>query len=185
MKSLPELTTVSLRLSALSEADIPLIVHYANNNYVARYTANIPHPYSEADAVFWLNMASEGLKEKNHFIFALRNKETNAFMGGMGLRRHPEFNRAELGFWLGEPFWGQGLTSEAVAAIIRFGFGELGLDKITARHIVVNVASGKVMLKNGMKQEGLLRKEIVRDGRQHDVAVYGLLVEDVETFRHL
>jgi len=185
MKSLPELTTERLRLSALTEADIPLIVHYANNNNVARYTANLPHPYAAADAAFWLNMASEGLKEKNHFIFALRNKETNAFMGGMGLRLHPQFNRAELGFWLGEPFWGQGLTSEAVAAIIQFGFGELGLRKITAHHILVNGASGKVMLKNGMKQEGLLRKEMVRDGLEHDVAVYGLLVEDNETFRHL
>jgi RimJ/RimL family protein N-acetyltransferase len=181
MKLLPELTTERLRLSALTEADVPLIVQYAGNNEVARYTANIPHPYVEKDAIFWLNLASEGLKGNNHFIFALRDKETNAFMGGMGLRLHRQFKRAELGFWLAEPFWGKGLTTEATAAVIRFGFGELGLRKITARHILINGASGQVMLKNGMQQEGLLRKEMSRDGQEHDVAVYGLLVEDIET----
>ncbi|WP_044102634.1 GNAT family N-acetyltransferase [Neolewinella persica] len=182
MKSLPELITERLRLSALTVTDIPLIVRYADNNKVARYTANIPHPYTEKDAVFWLNLANEGLKRNNHFIFALRDKETNAFMGGIGLRQHQQFKRAELGYWLGEPFWGKGLTTEAAGAVIDFGFGKLGLRKITARHIVVNGASGKVLLKNGMQQEGLLRREITRDGQERDVAVYGLLVEDVETF---
>jgi RimJ/RimL family protein N-acetyltransferase len=182
MESLLELTTERLRLSALTEADIPLIVRYANNNNVARYTANIPHPYGEKDAVFWLNMAAEGLKGKNHFIFALRDKETSAFMGGMGLRVHTGFNRAELGYWLAEPFWGQGFTTEAATAVIRFGFEELKLRKIKARHIVINGGSGKVMLRNGMQQEGLLRQEMARDGGVHDVKVYGLLAEEFKTF---
>ncbi|MFT6000382.1 MAG: ribosomal-protein-alanine N-acetyltransferase [Neolewinella sp.] len=178
MKSLPKLCTQRLTLSALTVADIPLVVRYANNREVAKYTANIPHPYAEKDALFWLNLANDGLKRNNHYIFALRDKETDAFMGGMGLRVHAQFKRAELGYWLAEPFWGQGLTTEAATAVIRFGFEELKLRKINARHIVVNGASGKVMVKNGMQREGLLRREMVRDGEAHDVVVYGLLAEE-------
>lgn len=184
MKTLPELSTERLNLSALTAVDIPLIVWYANNREVAKYTANIPHPYAEKDAVFWLNMANAGVKQNNHFVFALRDKETNAFMGGMGLRLHAQFKRAELGYWLAEPFWGQGFTTEAAAAVIRFGFEQLKLRKINARHIVVNGASGKVMVKNGMQLEGTLRREMVRDGKEHDVMVYGLLAEEFETFHH-
>lgn len=184
MKSLPELSTERLNLSALTAVDIPLIVWYANNHEVAKYTANIPHPYAEKDAVFWLNMANVGMKQSNHFVFALRDKETNAFMGGMGLRLHAQFKRAELGYWLAEPFWGQGFTTEAAAAVIRFGFKQLKLRKINARHIIANGASGKVMVKNGFQLEGTLRREMVRDGKEHDVKVYGLLAEEFETFHH-
>lgn len=182
MKSLPELSTRRLTLSALTAADVPLIVRYANNVEVAKYTANIPHPYAEKDAVFWLNLANEGLKRNHHFIFALRDKETKAFMGGMGLRLHAQVKRAELGYWLAEPFWGEGITTEAAAAVIEFGIKKLGLRKITSRHLAVNAASGRVMQKNGMRQEGVLRRHMVRDGKEHDVVVYGLLAEEFETF---
>ena len=76
LTQLPALTTPRLLLSALTATDIPQIITYAGDENISRYTLNIPHPYQEKDAVFWLNMASEGLADGSKYIFAVRDKAT-------------------------------------------------------------------------------------------------------------
>jgi len=179
METLPQLRTERLLLSPLTAADIPRIVEYASNKKVAEYTLSIPHPYQEQDAIFWINQAHQGLREGTHYIFAIRDHETEALLGGIGLTVNKHANRAELGYWIGEPFWGRGLPTEATGGILRFGFKELKLRKIIAHHMTINPGSGKVMRNNGMRQEGLLRREAQRDGVEYDVALYGILPEEV------
>lgn len=174
MNAFPILETKRLRLRKPAVKDIPLIVKYANNPKIAEMTLNIPHPYQEKDAKWWIDVAKKGFENNDHFIFAIFLKSTNRFMGGIGLEINTEFNRAELGFWIGEPFWNQGYISEATKEVLRFGFEELGLNKIIAHHFLNNPASGKVMRKNGMIKEGELKEHIKKEGVYKSLALYRL-----------
>ncbi len=168
------LTTPRLLLRIFAEADIPGLITLAGNYGVAKNTLNIPHPYTNADAQHWLQLTRQGHAQGTAYAFALELRATGEFIGGIGLTLAPRFDRAEAGYWLGQPYWGRGLATEALAAVLRFGFGELGLNKIYATHIASNPASGRVMLKNGMLKEGELAQHTKRDGHYHDLWQYRL-----------
>lgn len=178
MSKYTALRTERLLLSALAAKDIPQIVAYANNLKVARYTLNIPHPYAEKDAIYWLNLAHTGRKSGTQFIWAIRDPETEAFRGGIGLHINGKHKRAEIGYWIAEPFWGQGLVTEAAGAVMAFAFDQLALQRVTAHFMAINGGSGRVMEKNGMQYEGTLRHHALRDGKRHDVKCYGILREE-------
>ena len=174
MNNFPSLKTERLRLRALRASDIPRIMSFANNAKVADMTLNIPHPYQEKDAINWISTACEGFEDQSHIIFAIASMKENEFLGGVGLRVNKRFDRAELGFWLGEPFWNRGYVTEAVKRTLQFGFEELDLNKIYATHLPENPASGKVMQKNGMIKEGLLVEHLKKGGHYLDVIQYRL-----------
>lgn len=178
MKQFPMIETERLVLAELRTADIPQIVKYAANKNISDNTLNLPFPYTEKDAVFWINMAEQGFKTNTNIIFAIRLKETDGFIGGIGLTIEQRFFRAELGYWIAEPFWNQGLTTEAAKAVIRFGFDKLGLNKLTCSHFEKNPASGKVIVKSGMIKEGYLKEHVCKSGIFHDLVVYGLTKKD-------
>lgn len=163
MDSFPALHTDRLRLRRPVAGDIPRLVQYANHPQISEMTLNVPHPYREKDAISWINMANEGFEDKNHFVFAICKQTDDQFMGGIGLRLNTRFNHAELGFWIGEPFWNNGYVTEATGKILEFGFERIKLQKIFATHFVNNPASGKVMENNGMIQEGVLVDHIRKD----------------------
>jgi ribosomal-protein-alanine N-acetyltransferase len=175
MKPFPELKTERLLLNQLKAKDIPLIVRYASNPKISEYTLNIPHPYHEEDAIYWLNMAHSGFKSGEHYTFAIRLHTDPAFIGGIGLVVNRRYNRAEIGYWMAEPFWNRGYVTEASKAVIQFGFEQLGLHKINCRHFASNAGSKKVILKSGFQQEGLLRDEVFKHGLHHDILVYSIL----------
>jgi ribosomal-protein-alanine N-acetyltransferase len=170
----PCLRTVRLLLRAFSLADVPQLVALAGNYEVAKNTLNIPHPYSEEDARRWVQFTQENYQQQTGYAFAMELLSNGEFIGGIGLNIERRFDRAEAGYWLGQPYWGQGLASEALAAVLHFGFDELELNKIYATHIAENPASGRVMLKNGMVKEGELAQHTKRDGRYYDLWQYRL-----------
>ena len=178
MERLPEIETNRLVLGTLETTDIPLIVKYASNKNVSDNTQNIPFPYSEKDAAKWINLAREGLKNKTNYIFAIRLKSHATFIGGIGLTIDQKSLRAEMGYWIAEPFWNTGYTTEAAEAIIKFAFEELGLNKITSSHFEKNPASGKVVIKCGMTQEGILKEHIYKSPAFHTLVLYGLTRAD-------
>lgn len=84
--------------------------------------------------------------------------------------------RCEIGYCIGSKWWNKGITTEAVSGVIRFAFEELNANKVCALHDTENIGSGRVMQKNGMTQEGLLRQHSMRkDGTRGDLACYGIL----------
>jgi RimJ/RimL family protein N-acetyltransferase len=180
MKQLPKIETKRLILTELRAADIPLIVKYATNKNISDNTLNIPFPYSERDAIYWINLSNQGFKSKTHFIFAIRMKNQDEFIGGIGLRLEQDFFRAEIGYWMAEPFWNKGYMTEATQSIIDFGFDKLGLNKLAASHIELNPASGKVMVKCGMTKEGELKEHICKNAIFHNLILYGLTKKDYE-----
>jgi ribosomal-protein-alanine N-acetyltransferase len=170
----PQLTTSHLLLRAFAEADIPRLITLAGDYEVARNTLNIP----EADARHWLHLTQQARAQNTAFPFALELHATGEFIGGIGLTLEPRFDRAEVGYWLGQPYWGRGLATEALAAVLRFGFEELQLNKMYATHHADNLASGRVMQKNGMRKEGELVQHSKRDGQYHDLWQYRLTSQE-------
>lgn len=174
MLNFPKLETNQLILSRILYTDIPVIVEYAGNVKIAEMTLNIPHPYQEEDAIFWINMANNGFKDKTQFTFGIRLKSTDEFIGGIGLKINNRFDRAELAYWVAEPFWNNGYASEAVSGILKFGFETLELNKIYATHIAENPASGRVMIKNKMILEGELKDHTKKEGQYKSIFQYRL-----------
>jgi len=174
MSDYPKLTTKRLTLGKIQISDIPKIVEYAGDKRVAEPTLNIPHPYQEKDAIWWINMANQGFENKSQFTFGVRLKSTNEFIGGIGIKIIPDLDMASLGYWIAVPFWNKGYASEAAAAILNFGFNELALNKIYAVHLIENPASGKVMAKNGMIKEGELKDHNKKDGKYRSIIQYRL-----------
>ncbi len=181
MEKFPRLETERLILDRIRPDDIPNIVAYADNKKITDNTRTMPHPYFEEDAISWINMANQGFRDKNQYIFAMRNAVDDAFMGGIGLTIDLEHNRAELGYWLAEPFWNMGYTSEAVKVMLQFGFKELNLNKVFAGYIEANGASGKIMIKNGMVKEAELKDHDIKNGKYITLIQYGLTKTDYES----
>ncbi|TMM56976.1 GNAT family N-acetyltransferase [Maribacter algarum] len=189
MGEFPQLVAKRLILDQIKPADISAIVSYAGNIKIVENTRSMPHPYHEEDAISWMNMANQGFKNKDNYIFAMRLKDTHAFVGGIGLTLDIQNNRAELGYWLAEGYWNRGLTTEAVQAILQFGFEELNLNKIIAVYITTNAASGKVMIKNGMVKEGEFKDHDVKkdhtiaDDQYVSLIQYRMLKSEYELFK--
>ena len=105
--------------------------------------------------------------------------EENRIIGTIGFMWYNEENRsAEVGYSLSRAYWNRGLMTEALSAVVRYGFERLGLNRIEAQHEVDNPASGAVMRKAGMVREGTLRQRLCNKGKFVDVDLYAALRAD-------
>ncbi|MGH7510210.1 MAG: GNAT family N-acetyltransferase [Gemmatimonadales bacterium] len=179
MSATPTLRTPRLVLGSFSPEDAPELQRLAGERRIADTTLSIPHPYTLDHALAWIgNQRRESVRGRAT-NFAVRLLSEGRLIGSAGLRDiDPEHLQAELGFWIGLEWWGQGYAREAAAAVIRFGFCELGLNRIYAHHMVRNPAAGRVLRHAGMLQEGLLRQRVRKWGAYEDVVLYAVLRED-------
>ena len=175
MKELPKLTTARLVLRGFDATDADDVVRLAGDFAIADTTLLIPHPYGRADAEKWL--ATHGPKFDNgeQVDLAVTARGTGELIGAIGLAIDARFDRAEVGYWIGKPYWGQGYCTEAGRAIVDWGFTELKLNRIYSTHFRRNPASGRVMQKLGMTREGEMRQHVKRWDRYEDMVVYGIL----------
>lgn len=153
---LPILYTQRLTLRASIATDIPSLLKYVNNRKITDNILNFPFPYVEYHAVMRIANAYSGFGKKTHYVFAIifRELEPEELVGEVSLNLDKQNNTAQLGYWVGEPFWNQHIASEAVEAIIRFGFEKLGLASIFAECQMNNKGSEKVMIRNNMVKQG-------------------------------
>ena len=172
--SLPTLRTARLVLRPFTMADAPRVQLLAGQREIALNTIHIPHPYPDGAAEDWIENRPRKLAEGHH-DFAIDDGE---LAGCIGLRVQPDFERAEVGYWIGKPYWGRGYATEATGKIIEFGFEALKLNRIYAGYFARNAASSRVMIKNGMKYEGTLRKHVKKWDEFVDVVYYGILREE-------
>jgi ribosomal-protein-alanine N-acetyltransferase len=170
------LETERLILRPPTLADAPAIQKIVNHPEIAQMTLNIPYPYPDDGAVTWIEAITNS--ESQHYTFLLELKENGQVIGSAGLHPHPRFSRAEIGYWLGLDYWNKGYMSEAVCAILGFGFETLGLERIEAGHFPENPASGRVMEKAGMRYECTLRSYVQKGDKNYDIVFYGMLRED-------
>ena len=176
----PTMRTARLVLRPLELADAPAIERLAGDREIARGTLTIPHPYPPGAAVGWIAQHASQYARGEQATFAVTDGG-GVLVGVVGLRLEPAYRRAELGYWIGVPYWGRGYATEAVAAVIRFGFDTLGLNRIHARHFTRNPASGRVMQKAGLTFEGIERQHILKDGEFLDLSCYAILRSDGST----
>ena len=145
------LYTDRLKLRKLHYEDLPALAKYANNKIIADNIVNIPFPYREPDAAMRLSAVIQGYKTKTRFPLAIIHRDRDEFIGEISLNLMDKKSKhAQMAYWIGEPFWNQGITTEAVAEVIKFGFETLEMDLIFGDCYVDNIASEKVMTKNGM-----------------------------------
>ena len=175
MKKFPTITTERLLLNEVQESDVPDIVGIFKEEEVSEFTLSIPYPYAAKDAMFWLGLAQKGFANKDMYVFAIRQQETEKIIGGIDLSLNIKHNKGELGYWLGKPYWNKGFMTEAAQALVEFGFETLGLKKIFASHLVDNPASGKVMKKIGMEKEGVLKCYTKKGDVYNDHVFYGVI----------
>jgi len=182
MKTFPTLHTPRLTLGQLEVSDIPTIIQYAQNPniYISKMLRTMPYPYAEKDAIFWLNKARTEFEKETAYIFRIGLSATGEFIGGIGLHVKKEHQKAVIGYWIGEPFWGKGYMTETLGAVLTFGFETLNLNKMQAVHKASNVASGKVMVKNRMIKEAELVDDDFKDGKFHTLIQYRLTKREYE-----
>jgi len=172
--------TGRLTLRDYAPSDIPALVPLIGAREVAATTLRIPHPYIEFDARDFIACAQEDLSSGRALHLGIVLRESNALCGGVGLRIESEHRRAELGYWIGVPYWGKGYATEAARAVVKYGFETLGLHRIFAGHFANNPASARVLRKIGMRHEGCQRAHILKWGEFLDLEMYGMLVADFE-----
>lgn len=174
----PTLTTTRLILRPFTLADAPDVQRLAGDRAIAEMTLLIPHPYPDGLAEKWIAPHAEKFAQRALANFAIIERASGQLIGAIGLVIEDEHARAELGYWIGQPFWCRGYCTEAARAILRFGFDELRLNRIAAHHFTRNPASGRVLQKLGMQHEGTFRQHLRKWGEFIDAELYGLLRDD-------
>jgi ribosomal-protein-alanine N-acetyltransferase len=171
MTTPPTLETARLRLRPYSQADIAELLPLIGTREVAVTTLRIAHPYTEQDARSFLALTGE--PDKIWVAITLRSNSRQ--IGGIGLRVDDQHQHAELGYWLGVSYWGQGYATEAANEMLRYGFESLNLHRIFASHFGHNPASGRILTKLGMRHEGIQRQHIRKWDKFVDSELYGIL----------
>ena len=166
-----ELKTCSVR--SWRPGDVSSLVRHANDRAVWRNLLDgFPFPYTLADAEHWVRHASSTLPE-THFAITVLDEA----VGGIGFTLLEDVHRrtARIGYWLGVPFWGRGIATEALTAVTAFAFENFDLARLEATVFEWNPASGRVLEKAGYALEGRLRCSVTKDGRTIDSFLYGLV----------
>jgi RimJ/RimL family protein N-acetyltransferase len=169
------LETERLTLRPLEMADAPALVEVCKDREIAANTLTIPFPYSMRDGLRWLSSLQPGRERGEHVCFGICRREDGAVIGTIGLMVQRDHDRAEIGYALAKPLWNRGYATEAVKAVIDYGFKTLGLHRIYASHYGRNPASGRVMIKAGMRPEGTAQGHVKKWGVFEDSVQYAIL----------
>ena len=163
----------TILLRKLAFADAPAIAALANNKKIWDNVRNqMPFPYAVSDAEKFIEQVS---KADGAAVRTIVQEDTIKGLIGLHPAADVYTGTAELGYWIGEPFWGQGLASAAVAQMIRLGFAELKLRRIFASVYEYNIASMRVLEKNGFQREGIARAAVLKNDRVLDEVRYALI----------
>jgi RimJ/RimL family protein N-acetyltransferase len=169
------LKTDRLVLRPFKLSDAVDVQRLAGEFEIADTTLLIPHPYEAGMAEEWIRSHKEKITKKEALIFAIVIADTDQLVGSIELRINADHENAELGYWIGKPYWNKGIATEAAKAILKLGFVKLKLERIHAHYLSRNQASGKVMHKIGMQYEGTLRKHAKKWDKLEDMEMYGIL----------
>ena len=176
--SFPELVTERLRLRAPSPRDATAVLAVVGDPEVTRYHS-VPTLTTLAEAQAALERLEQRYAARDAIRWAIELVEHGEMIGTVGLLRFDfEHRHAEIGYEIGRRWWGRGLTPEAAAAVIRFGFSVLGLHRIEAGVLPGNDASVRVLQKLGFLEEGTRRDYLHSKGRFHSFRWFSLLETD-------
>jgi RimJ/RimL family protein N-acetyltransferase len=178
MKKRPSLQTPRLLLRPFDLLDVKSVEALSSDRAIADTTVNVPHPYKDGMAKDWISTHQPLFEKGELSTFAITEVSTSELVGNVSLTIEKHSQRAELGYWIGRPFWGNGYATEASHAVLEYGFSELSLHRIYAGCFTRNPASGKVLRKIGMKHEGCSREHVRKWDAFEDVEQYAILASD-------
>jgi len=177
--AMPTLRTERLVLRPFSPADAAKVQLLAGHREIASTTYAIPNPYPDGAAEQWIASHGDAYAQGKSLSLAITLSHDGTLVGAIGFASITQkHERAEIGYWIGRPYWGNGYCGEAAKELVRFGFDELSLNRITGQYLTRNPASGAVMRKIGMRHEGTLGQHVKKWGKFEDVELYGIIKKD-------
>lgn len=166
-------TFENFALRPLRPEDAQSLAHYGNNHNVWRNLRDrFPHPLTVSDTQRYIDSV---LNQSPETYFAIEADGQAVGVIGLALAEGERRHSAELGYWLGEPYWGRGIITNAVKAVTEYAIKELGLSRIESYVFSWNPASARVLEKFGFQREGVLRKSVIKDGVLLDRWLYAYL----------
>ena len=156
--------------------DVKPIARHANNPNVAQHLRDrFPHPYTVGDARTFIESVMNA-----HPITTFAIEVDNEAVGGIGFSAGTDVERysAEIGYWIGEQYWGRGIAAEAVRLVSEYAFGECGLLRLYALPFADNLRSMRVLEKAGYQKEAIMRSSSVKFGKPRDQALFALINPD-------
>ncbi|MDO8356927.1 MAG: GNAT family protein [Nitrospirota bacterium] len=177
MAPFPTLRTERLLLRQFQLRDAPEVQRLAGVKEVAAGTF-LPHPYPDGTAEQWIASQQEEFDANTLVNFAIVLLTQEILIGSIGLAIVAEHQHARMSYWLGLPYWNHGYATEAVQAVLAYGFTQRALHRIYAPHFSNNPASGRVLQKVGMTYEGRMREHYRRFGEFVEVELYAMLEQD-------
>ena len=170
------LTTERLVLRPFVLSDAADVQRLAGDFAIADTTRVVPHPYLDGMAEDWIATHEPPSDVALQLELAVVEKVTDALVGAASLVAiSQQDSRAEMGYWIGKPYWGKGYCTEAAKVLLDHAFSHLRLNRVCARYLKRNAASGRVLEKIGMREEGCLRQENKKWDAFEDVVVCGIL----------
>ena len=161
-------------LRPYKKGDERSLVKNINNKKISRNTATIPYPYTLKDAKEWIARNLREAKKKRPTIINFVIDINGEVAGSAGFHKIEE-HKAEIGYWLAEKYWGQGMMTEVVKLITKFGFKRLKLKRIYGLVYSFNKASMRVLEKAGYKFEGILKKNSKKANRFIDDYLFAVV----------
>lgn len=158
------------RLRSWRSSDADAIARYANNRKIwVNMRDRLPHPYGPADARAYLRHV-RGLRDETFFAIDVDGEA----VGSIGYQLQDDIERvsAEVGYWVGEPFWGRGLATTALCAVTQLAIARHRLTRVFALPFAHNLASCRVLEKAGFVVEGRLRQSAIKNGIVLDQVLY-------------
>jgi [ribosomal protein S5]-alanine N-acetyltransferase len=176
-KGTQKIETERLILRKFNPSDaLYMYKNWATDNEVCKFLSWNPHgDVIETEHVVdeWIN----NYEKTDYYNWAIELKDISEVIGQISIMHFDEkYSSCSVGYNISRSFWGKGIMTEALKAVINYLFKEVGINRIEARHNTLNPASGRVMQKSGMKLEGILRQvKVNKYGEFYDLAVYSIL----------
>jgi ribosomal-protein-alanine N-acetyltransferase len=164
-------------LTEFRHGDQNALVEWFKAKEIYQNTFHIPYPYTRAHADEWINRNLKDYERRQKpSSFAIRNAD-GLLIGGAGLMLGDDqpLYKAEIGYWIAKPYWGQNIATDVVKTLCQYGVQEFGLVRITAHIYLANPASARVVEKCGFELEGVLRKSHLKDGTYLDSKLYSFI----------
>ncbi|WP_153978089.1 GNAT family N-acetyltransferase [Paenibacillus xylanilyticus] len=174
------LTTKRLCLRLFEESDAATVTELCNNYNIYKSTLTLPYPYTLDCALSWIQHHRHNFEKEKHYEFAICDRATGTLYGAIALSYDHRYDHGEMAYWIGEAYWGMGYATEASQAILHFAFHVKRFHKVYGRHFASNPASGKVLQRIGMIQEGVLMDHVKKEGQYESLIYYGIVKREEE-----
>jgi RimJ/RimL family protein N-acetyltransferase len=161
---------ISYKLRKFRKSDVGSLLKYANNYNVAKFlTSEFPHPYYKEDAELFIDHISNDNPTQ---VFAIEIKGEAAGAIAITPQTKLDIPSGELGYWIAEKYWNNGIATSAIKKIVDYGFNTFDIDRIYATPFIENKSSQRVLMKSGFKLESDSKVTIIKNKEPYDVFIF-------------